>query len=86
MQQLATRTNLIPVIAKADMLTPQELLHFKDVVRTVIRENNIRVFTCAVDDDAVTTSGPNGNTTQDEKASIDAEVIVFFFSHMEVSE
>lgn len=77
MQQLATRTNLIPVIAKADMLTPQELLDFKETVRNTIRESNIRVFSCAVDEDspADEKSMMANLSLQDDKVGLDAEVL-----------
>jgi cell division control protein 12 len=34
MKRLGTRVNLIPVIAKADTLTPKDLAEFKRKVRT----------------------------------------------------
>ncbi|KAJ3057509.1 hypothetical protein HK097_004030 [Rhizophlyctis rosea] len=44
MKQLGTRVNLIPVIAKADTITPADLLTFKDRIRDVISAHNINVY------------------------------------------
>ncbi|KAJ3231427.1 hypothetical protein HDU81_003773 [Chytriomyces hyalinus] len=55
MKQLCTRVNLIPVIAKADTITPADMLAFKDRIRDCISTHNIQVFTPAVhseDEDA----------------------------------
>ncbi|KAL9549148.1 hypothetical protein MBANPS3_005352 [Mucor bainieri] len=49
MKRLGSRVNLIPVIAKADTLTPHDLQRFKENVREAISNNNISVFSCAVD-------------------------------------
>ncbi|KAL7325485.1 Septin spn4 [Mucor circinelloides] len=49
MKRLGSRVNLIPVIAKADTLTPNDLQKFKENVREAINNNNISVFSCAVD-------------------------------------
>lgn len=45
MKRLSTRANLIPVIAKADTLTAQELSTFKLRIRQVIEAQQIRIFT-----------------------------------------
>jgi cell division control protein 12 len=54
MKRLGTRVNLIPVVAKADTLTPEDLLSFKQRVREVIHAQGIKVYTppIDVDDDA----------------------------------
>lgn len=44
MKKLGTRVNLIPVIAKADTLTPEDLLAFKQRVREVIAAQGIKVY------------------------------------------
>ncbi|KAI8799873.1 Septin-domain-containing protein [Cladochytrium replicatum] len=44
MKQLGTRVNLIPIIAKADTLTPTDILAFKDRVRDAISHHGIQVF------------------------------------------
>lgn len=49
MSRLSQRVNLIPVIAKADTLTPRDLAIFKDRVREVIRAQGISVFAPPVD-------------------------------------
>lgn len=49
MKRLSTRVNLIPVIAKADTLTPRDLAIFKERIREVIRLHGIRVFAPPVD-------------------------------------
>ena len=41
MKKLSTRTNLIPVVAKADMLTEIELHNFKNLVRTTLEKHEI---------------------------------------------
>ncbi|KAF2220568.1 cell division control protein [Elsinoe ampelina] len=51
MKRLCTRVNLIPVIAKADTLSPADLQRFKSRVRTTIEAQNIRVYQPALDDD-----------------------------------
>ncbi|CCD23827.1 septin CDC12 NDAI_0C01660 [Naumovozyma dairenensis CBS 421] len=45
MKRLSTRANLIPVIAKSDTLTAQELQVFKSRIRQVIEAQEIRIFT-----------------------------------------
>ena len=45
MKRISTRANLIPVIAKADTLTSQELQDFKLRIRQVIEAQEIRIFT-----------------------------------------
>ncbi|CCK68863.1 septin CDC12 KNAG_0B04280 [Huiozyma naganishii CBS 8797] len=49
MKRLATRANLIPVIAKSDTLTAQELATFKSRIRQVIEAQEIRIFTPPLD-------------------------------------
>lgn len=45
MKRLGARTNLIPVIAKADTLTPSHLKEFKENIRTAMQAHGINVFT-----------------------------------------
>lgn len=45
MKRISTRANLIPVIAKSDTLTAQELTAFKLRIRQVIESQEIRIFT-----------------------------------------
>lgn len=44
MKQLHDKVNIIPVIAKADTLTPEELATFKKNIQTDITVNNIKVY------------------------------------------
>ncbi|KAL1927836.1 hypothetical protein VTP01DRAFT_3241 [Rhizomucor pusillus] len=57
MKRLGSRVNLIPVIAKADTLTPKDLDQFKKKILEVIEAQNIRVYSCPIesDDEEVTT-------------------------------
>ncbi|KAI9204223.1 Septin-domain-containing protein [Polychytrium aggregatum] len=56
MKQLSTRVNLIPVIAKADTLTPSDMQAFKDRIRDCISHHGIQIFQATPhdDDDAAT--------------------------------
>lgn len=45
MKRISTRANLIPVIAKSDTLSAQELTTFKLRIRQVIEAQDIRIFT-----------------------------------------
>ncbi|KAI9279628.1 Septin-domain-containing protein [Sporodiniella umbellata] len=49
MKKLGSRVNLIPVIAKADTLTPSNLEKFKQNIREVIAAQNIQVYTCPIE-------------------------------------
>ncbi len=49
MKRLCSRVNLIPVIAKADTLSPQEILDFKARIRAVIEAQGIRIYTPPID-------------------------------------
>jgi len=51
MKRLGTRVNLLPVIAKADTLTPNDLLVFKQRIREVVHAQGIRIYTPPVDPD-----------------------------------
>lgn len=44
MKKLGSRVNLIPVISKADTLTPNEMLEFKKRIREIIEVQNIRIY------------------------------------------
>ncbi|CDS07932.1 hypothetical protein LRAMOSA01881 [Lichtheimia ramosa] len=58
MKRLGSRVNLIPVVAKADTLTPKDLMAFKQRIRDVIQAQNIRVYQCPIesDDESITQS------------------------------
>lgn len=51
MKQLGQRVNLIPVIAKADTLTPKDMAVFKARIRECIRAHNIQVYVPPVESD-----------------------------------
>jgi cell division control protein 12 len=51
MKRLGTRVNLIPVIAKADTLTQNDLFLFKQRVREVISAQGIRIYTPPIEPD-----------------------------------
>ncbi|KAI9305186.1 Septin-domain-containing protein [Cunninghamella echinulata] len=61
MKRLGSRVNLIPVIAKADTLTPADLAKFKQNIRDVISAQNIQVYSCPIDSDDETTTKRNMN-------------------------
>ncbi|BFZ58816.1 Septin spn4 [Savitreella phatthalungensis] len=49
MKKLGTRVNLIPVIAKADTMTPNEVAKFKERIRAVVEAQDIQIFRPPVD-------------------------------------
>ncbi|KAG1151435.1 hypothetical protein G6F37_001752 [Rhizopus arrhizus] len=49
MKRLSSRVNLIPVIAKADTLIPQDLILFKNNIRQAIEDYHIRVYCCPIE-------------------------------------
>jgi cell division control protein 12 len=51
MKRLGTRVNLIPVIAKADTLTQNDLFVFKQRVREAISAQGIRIYTPPIEQD-----------------------------------
>ena len=51
MKRLSSRVNLIPVIAKADTLSPQDLLKFKHKVRAVIEAQGIKIYQPPIEED-----------------------------------
>lgn len=51
MQKIGTRANLIPVIAKADTLTPNEMLEFKKRIREIIEAQKIRIYSPPIETD-----------------------------------
>ena len=44
MKTLQTRVNLVPLISKADMLTPKEIKKFKRKILDEIAKNQIRIY------------------------------------------
>lgn len=51
MKRLGTRVNLIPVVAKADTLSPNDLLMFKQRIREVIALQQIRIYSPPIEND-----------------------------------
>ncbi|ODV87774.1 hypothetical protein CANARDRAFT_228040 [[Candida] arabinofermentans NRRL YB-2248] len=51
MKKIGTRANLIPVIAKADTLTPNEMLEFKKRIREIIEVQDIRIYSPPIEID-----------------------------------
>ncbi|KAI8880813.1 putative septin [Backusella circina FSU 941] len=51
MKHLGSRVNLIPVIAKADTLTPNDLAQYKRNILDSISANNIQVYSCPIESD-----------------------------------
>ena len=51
MKRLGSRVNLIPVIAKADTLSPADVIKFKERIRKVIAAQGIKIFTPPIDED-----------------------------------
>ncbi|WWD17855.1 hypothetical protein CI109_102299 [Kwoniella shandongensis] len=49
MKRLGTRVNLIPVVAKADTMTPEDLSNFKTIIREVVVAQNIKIYTPPID-------------------------------------
>ncbi|KAJ3131088.1 hypothetical protein HK100_006832 [Physocladia obscura] len=62
MKQLSSRVNLIPVIAKADTITPAEMLAFKERIRDCISTHDIQVYSPAVHSDDEETTRRNTST------------------------
>jgi cell division control protein 12 len=61
MKQLGSRVNLIPVLAKADTLSADDLIEFKRRIRDVIEEQEIQVYSCPIDSDTESSSHRNQN-------------------------
>lgn len=60
MKKLHDRVNLIPVIAKADTMTVEELKQFKASVLNVINENKLQIYEFPdLDDDDIETNRNN---------------------------
>lgn len=65
MKRLGTRVNLIPVIAKADTLTQNDLATFKQRIREVIQAQNIRIYQPQVDSDDDAQAADHARTLQE---------------------
>lgn len=63
MRQLSTRVNLIPIIAKADTLSPQEISDFKHRIRQVLEAQQIEIYKPIIDEqDPLDTHGTRSTT------------------------
>ncbi|KAI6249069.1 Septin spn4 [Erysiphe necator] len=51
MKRLSSRVNLIPVIAKADTLSPADFALFKQRIRAVIEAQGIKIYTPPIEED-----------------------------------
>ena len=51
MKRLSSRVNLIPVIAKADTLSPHDLAKFKYKIRSVIEAQGIKIYQPPIEED-----------------------------------
>ncbi|KMU73219.1 septin-7 [Coccidioides immitis RMSCC 3703] len=51
MKRLSSRVNLIPVVAKADTLTPSDLARFKQRIQAVIEAQGIKIYQPPVEED-----------------------------------
>ncbi|KAI9880942.1 MAG: Septin spn4 [Pleopsidium flavum] len=51
MKRLSSRVNLIPVVAKADTLSPADLARFKHRIRAVVEAQGIRIYQPPVEED-----------------------------------
>ncbi|KAI4175547.1 MAG: hypothetical protein LQ343_001538 [Gyalolechia ehrenbergii] len=51
MKRLSSRVNLIPVVAKADTLSPADLARFKHRIRAVIEAQGIRIYQPPLEED-----------------------------------
>ncbi|KAI6653832.1 Septin-1-like [Oopsacas minuta] len=54
MKKLCSVVNIIPVIAKADTLSEEEVVMLKEKVRQELLENSIEVYDCTADDSDLT--------------------------------
>lgn len=67
LQLLHKRVNLIPCIAKGDTLTREESIHFKQVVRQALQDNNIDVY-----------QFPDMNDEDEDESTLQEDVSIFF--------
>ncbi|KAG0170830.1 hypothetical protein DFQ28_001627 [Apophysomyces sp. BC1034] len=70
MKRLGSRVNLIPVIAKADTLTPKDLAEFKRKILDVIKAQNINMYSCPVESEDEEVTRRNRSITDSMPFSI----------------
>ncbi|KAF9177398.1 Cell division control protein 12, partial [Haplosporangium sp. Z 27] len=61
MKRLGSRVNLIPVIAKADTMTPTDLHKFKNRILEVINAQRIQIYSFPLDSDDEASTKRNRN-------------------------
>lgn len=69
MKRISTRANLIPVIAKSDTLSAQELQTFKSRIRQVIEAQEIRIFTPPLDSNFIAKNDGDNNDESNENGT-----------------
>uniref|UniRef100_A0A060TBS3 ARAD1D37158p n=1 Tax=Blastobotrys adeninivorans TaxID=409370 RepID=A0A060TBS3_BLAAD len=79
LRKLSTRVNVVPVIAKADTMAPEELRSFKDKIRAVLKAQNINVYQPPVtsDDTSLTDALPYSVIGSDREVETpDGQVVI----------
>lgn len=80
MRQLSTRVNLIPVIAKADTLSPQEISDFKHRIRQVLEAQEIKIYKPIIDEQDPQDTLGTRSTTPAEAEQINSLIDAMPFS------
>jgi cell division control protein 12 len=63
MKRLGSRVNLIPVVAKADTLTPKDLAAFKQRIRNDLDYHHIKVYQCPIESEDEDVTATNKDIT-----------------------
>lgn len=66
MKKLGSRVNLIPVIAKADTLSPTEISEFKQRIRAVIEAQDIKIYSPPISSSEILREDAQTNVKEDE--------------------
>lgn len=72
MRQLSSRVNLVPIIAKADTLCPQEIIDFKHRIRQVLHAQKIDIYKPTIDEHDPLDVHATRNTTPAEAEQVQA--------------
>lgn len=77
MRELSTRVNLIPVIAKADTLSPEEIRDFKVRIREILTAQKINIYKPSYEDvfDPLDVKGSNTYTEEQINSNDEARAI-----------
>ncbi|KAI8373801.1 Septin-domain-containing protein [Blakeslea trispora] len=70
MKRLGSRVNLIPVVAKADTLTPKDLASFKERIRQDLEIHHIKVYQCPIESEDEDVTNLNRDITSSMPFSI----------------